>query len=1107
MKKRFGNIFLALAMGLFLISGMAYGANANKGSKTAKLTGASDFRVTAESVNKTLVNVGQVAMWVRSNGETAREPGGDSGLFFPRGSTPTTAAIFADGFIYGGKVNDGISPSIRVGGSTYSPGMVPGAIISKGVGEDRAQADRIWRVRRDYATANLRQDAAELFQIRAADVTDAQIAEVRALYKSDWRDWPAHKGAPFYDADGDGQYNPEWYIDPNDGIEKPVLYPDADEPGYADADQVVWLVANDLDEATMQDLYGSPPVGFEMQVTLWAYARSDALGNIIFKQFRLIYKGTANTPDNATIDSLYFCQWSDPDIGTFTDDFAGTDTTLSLGYAYNASTNDATYFQAGLAPPAAGYDFFAGPIVEDPGSVAIFGLKERPGYRNLPMTTFAFFAAGQTDSDPSLGTYDGTLHWWNLLRGFRPRPISPPEPWTTPEGVVTMFRVPGDPVTGEGWIDSNPGDRRILLASGPFTMALGDTNETVVSVIAALGSDRLSSVAALKFFDRSAQFAFDNLFDLPKPPPAPPLVASEFDGKILLNWGADQAGVEKTEKSNNNGFVFEGYNIYQLPSAGASLSQGIKLATYDVINEVTVISQETFDENSGLVLDLPAQLGRNSGLVHTFLVDFDRIRQKPLRNGQVYYFGVTAYNYNPEPGLAVKTLESPPAIVTVIPQTTKPGVRLQAAIGDTLPGVEHATGGSDGSVVVLVTDPTKLTGNDYKVVFREDTTLGPVWDLLDVTKGEVVLANQTNQTGDDAYLNVDGMTVKVFGAPSDYARVSDGGPAFIEVANEAGPLAESSYDGRGAPFGGNYVWHSLNAGGFADRYFLSTTTPDESGMRTNFSALVPYDFELRFTEEGSWAWWAFTTGNFAKVPFELWNIGIGTPDDPSDDYRMIPIMYEGGGTPDAYTPDHGPEGAFGFPSFDRIYWYNPATSYEDYAAAVEAGTLASDPTANEVIGRLLVADFDQNGQPPATGTVIRIFSTKPNTPADTFTFSTQGYAPTVTEADKKADLDLITAFPNPYYGTHSFEPSSFQRSVTFSHLPEKATIRIFNLAGILVRTLEKNDDSQFLAWDLLNEDGLPVASGVYVANIEMPALGNKIVKLAIVQEQQFLRNF
>ncbi|HHL71223.1 MAG TPA: hypothetical protein ENJ29_01825, partial [Bacteroidetes bacterium] len=208
MKKRFGNIFLAFAMSLFLISGMAYGANANKGSKTAKLTGTSDFRVTAERVNKTLVNVGQVAMWVRANGETAREPGGDSGLFFPRGSTPTTAAIFADGFIYGGKVNDGISPAIRVGGSTYSPGMVPGAIVQKGVGEDRAEADRIWRVRRDYATANLRQDAAELFQVRAAEVTDAMIADVRELYKSDWKDWPADKGAPFYDADGDGQYNP-----------------------------------------------------------------------------------------------------------------------------------------------------------------------------------------------------------------------------------------------------------------------------------------------------------------------------------------------------------------------------------------------------------------------------------------------------------------------------------------------------------------------------------------------------------------------------------------------------------------------------------------------------------------------------------------------------------------------------------------------------------------------------------------------------------------------------------------------------------------------------------------------------------------------------------
>ncbi len=1140
MKRTLSKIFLTTAVCTFLLSGIAFGAEAD-GKVTLDKRSRGNVVLQDDNkprTNRTLVNVGQVAMWIYSDGISAIDPRGDSGLYYPRGSNPNTAVIYADGMVWGGIVNDGGTPALRVGGQTYSSGTVPGAILSPGVAEEQTDldVDRVWRIRRDYPTANLRQDAAEFFQVSASSITDGEIEALRKLYRQDWIDWPAGKGAPFYDVDGDGVYTPGFWIDPEDGLEKPKTRPGvgeefdaakhADEPGIADADMVAWLVANDLDAGAVQTLYGSPAIGMEMQALMWAYARSDAMGNIIFKNFRVIYKGTDTTPINATIDSMYFCQWSDPDLGSFGDDYAGCDTTLSLGFAYNSSSTDATYSKAGLAPPASGYDFFAGPLVEDPEGVAIFGLKERPGWRNLPMTSFAFFAAGGEDSDPERGgNYNGTLQWWNLLRGFRPRPESPAEPWTNKySGEVTMFRVPGEDLGGtpsaNNWIDENPGDRRILLVSGPFQMAVTDTQEVVVAVMGALGSDRLSSVAALKFYDKSAQFAFDNLFDLPKPPPAPKVTGTALDGKILLNWGDNPIGVTTTETHKNKGYQFEGYNIYQLPSAGASQSQGIRLATYDLINEATVISQDAFDETSGLVLELPVQFGSNSGIIHSQVFTKDLIRDKPLLNGQVYYFGISAYNYNGSE--VVKTLESPLSIITVVPQTTKPGGRLQAAIGDMVEGATHE-GQSDGFIEVTVIDPTKVTGNDYKVTFRVDTVsvdmtdpehpvyeTQDVWDLTNTTTGAAVLTGQTNQTGDDAYLIVDGIMVKVFGAPSDYARMANGGPAFIEVANEAGPLTEDLFDGNGAPFGGNNVWHSLNAGGFSDRYFISTTTSDISGMRTNFAALVPWDFELRFTEAGGYGWWAFTSGVTGAVPFELWNIGMGTPDDASDDYQMIPIMYEGGGTSGAYTPDHGPDGAFGYPAFDRIYWYNPADgeTYADYASDIEAnGGVTADHTSNEVIGRLLVCDFDQNGLPPASGSVIRIFSTKPNTASDVFTFSTAGLNPTTTVDAAKADMDLITAFPNPYYGLHEFEQNRFQRSVTFSHLPAQCTLRIFNLAGVLVRTFEKNDDSQFLAWDLNNESGLPIASGMYLVSVEVPNMGSRILKVAVVMEQQFLDSY
>ncbi|MEK7248786.1 MAG: T9SS type A sorting domain-containing protein, partial [Bacteroidota bacterium] len=111
----------------------------------------------------------------------------------------------------------------------------------------------------------------------------------------------------------------------------------------------------------------------------------------------------------------------------------------------------------------------------------------------------------------------------------------------------------------------------------------------------------------------------------------------------------------------------------------------------------------------------------------------------------------------------------------------------------------------------------------------------------------------------------------------------------------------------------------------------------------------------------------------------------------------------------------------------------------------------------------------------------------------------------------RQDVQDIKVFPNPYYGLNRAETDRVSRFVTFSHLPDQAIIRIFNLAGNLVRTLRKDDPvntNQFLRWNLQNENGLPVASGIYIAYIEMGNIGTtKTLKIAIIQEQQFLRNY
>ncbi len=142
-----------------------------------------------------------------------------------------------------------------------------------------------------------------------------------------------------------------------------------------------------------------------------------------------------------------------------------------------------------------------------------------------------------------------------------------------------------------------------------------------------------------------------------------------------------------------------------------------------------------------------------------------------------------------------------------------------------------------------------------------------------------------------------------------------------------------------------------------------------------------------------------------------------------------------------------------------------------------------------------------------SGEVVKITYANPIViGTDTYSFSTIASAYSSSLAQDQ--VSEINVFPNPYYGFSSEEINKYNRFVTFNHLPTQANMRIFNLAGVLVRSLEKQDQGQFMYWDLNNEYGLPVASGLYIVYIDMPELGTtKVLKVAIIQEDQVLDRF
>jgi hypothetical protein len=91
-------------------------------------------------------------------------------------------------------------------------------------------------------------------------------------------------------------------------------------------------------------------------------------------------------------------------------------------------------------------------------------------------------------------------------------------------------------------------------------------------------------------------------------------------------------------------------------------------------------------------------------------------------------------------------------------------------------------------------------------------------------------------------------------------------------------------------------------------------------------------------------------------------------------------------------------------------------------------------------------------------------------------------------------LALINIVPNPYYAYNDYETGKLDTRVKITNLPEACTITIFNMQGALVRQFVKDDPLTSIDWDLKNHKGIPIAGGVYILHIDVPGVGERILK-------------
>lgn len=846
-------------------------------------------------------------------------------------------------------------------------------------------------------------------------------------------------------------------------------------------DETLWSVFNDRSDKSSTNRAGTPGItdtsslGIEVQQTTFAFSRSGPLNNVIFLKYRLINKG------NNHLKQAYVSAWSDPDLGDATDDLVGCDTVLSLGYVYNATNNDGLY---GVGPPCVGWDFFQGP-------------KDKATGKRLPMTSFNKYING-TDPQSPIQTY-------NYMQGLNPDGSDVVDP----NGVTTKFIHAGDPVKGTGWLDADPADRRLMLSAGPFDMDPGDTQDVVVGLIVGRGGDNKSSITVTKLLDRSAQFAFNANFDLGNPPPAPKVTVRSEKNAIDLSWDAAAVGDHQhkifVDSSQTppailvKDYWFQGYNVWQARTPSAQDRQWKKVATYDIASDadgnadtVLIIYNESVDELTGATQRVAVQTGTNSGLKFHYRTDTDQINGGRIVNNKPYYFAVTAYNYEADNGvpyidanfdvsngLITESLENSPSgqALTIIPASTTASYDTAAA---------HVAGNAEVTVNVSFFRPDSANDHLFEVSFIDNADGSALlWRLTDLTTHTVVLDSQSDFTGvlheDVAFKNFE-VAVTL--------------PYLISSATYSPPDNNPFHGESGTVFGGGLD--------LAEAFFgTSLKQPD----------LVP--IELRFDPANGQKGYgylrhgdpSYSYQGFGTVPFKAYD--VSNPASP----RQINVAFvqnkedTTNNDPPRWLPSTSAENSGG-----REYLFVLKSSYsETEIPDYTTKNIRDDAGSVDMMYAFWLSrnvGADKLPLNPQKGDVIQVLLHKALTKSDRFQFhylkpgSGQG-----TVVDN--DLKRIRVVPNPYYVHSIYEVSQFSRIVKWTHLPNvKVTIRVFNLAGDLIRTLVKDDVSAAeLTWNLLNESRLPVASGVYIYHVDAGALGTTFGRMAVFLEREKINFF
>ena len=430
-----------------------------------------------------------------------------------------------------------------------------------------------------------------------------------------------------------------------------------------------------------------------------------------------------------------------------------------------------------------------------------------------------------------------------------------------------------------------------------------------------------------------------------------------------------------------------------------------------------------------------------------------------LTNGLQYTYAVTSYDTgNPKKGLPAMESSQIETMVHVVPRAHPSGYREPTV------EVVDLTAGQEGLKVTIepmVLKPDKVTGDEYKMVWYGAKQIGPGAYITGPgyqPPAYEIINTTTNQTV------LEKQTFDWYDA-NHYAAYEARSPMFDGIILKMKGV-DITY---GSPDENPVLNVELTAGTVTD-WSVNIASPGagENTWPNIFWATYyrPHTYSITFTDD-----------THVKVMDEDTGEEIKFNDQRADGYAILTAA----GWTDEYVPADT-EGYF------RIF-----------------------------IRGAYIYIIDPNGELSA-GDVFTVEMGGVTAPQDGDELILKTKEESLETENIKDDLEKIRVVPNPYFVTNRAVTSEGTDKVFFTHLPPRCTIRIYTLAGQLVRTIDHVSSDKFNSderlaqgnkggtaeYDLLNRYNQALASGVYIYHVEAQddkknVIGNKIGRFAVIR--------